>query len=350
MLTYILGLFISIVLAIIIKAIWGFKTKKTLKMFISILPLTLISAFRYNVGWDYNNIYVNGFYMVGKYNLKWFTEPLFRLIIKVLYNMTGNPLSLFIFMSILTALFFSLSYSRYEKNGNAIIYIVLYVITRYYYCSLNIIRQALAMMIIVYAVSFIKEKKFWKYLIVILFASGFHMLSLVYIPLYFILDLDMKKKKSILILICSTVLLGISSYLFITKTKYSSYFESMFGNDGTIYFSELLISIIIVFVGWFYYNKLVKDKDLNALYNMELISFIFCIASFILPTGDRIVWYFTINNIFLVPNMLQLGKNDYNKMVFSIIIFTSIFMVFVMQSVNDSYAVLPYYSVFNKEK
>jgi len=317
MLTYILGLFISIVLAIIIKAIWGFKTKKTLKMFISILPLTLISAFRYNVGWDYNNIYVNGFYMVGKYNLKWFTEPLFRLIIKVLYNMTGNPLSLFIFMSILTALFFSLSYSRYEKNGNAIIYIVLYVITRYYYCSLNIIRQALAMMIIVYAVSFIKEKKFWKYLIVILFASGFHMLSLVYIPLYFILDLDMKKKKSILILICSTVLLGISSYLFITKTKYSSYFE---------------------------------DKDLNALYNMELISFIFCIASFILPTGDRIIWYFTINNIFLVPNMLQLGKNDYNKMVFSIIIFTSIFMVFVMQSVNDSYAVLPYYSVFNKEK
>lgn len=344
---YIIVTILSVVINVIIEKLYGFKKHKALKMFISILPLTILSAVRYDVGWDYLNIYTMGFYMVGKYKVAWFTEGLFRLIIKILYLIFGNPISLFILFSILISLFFSLCFSNYGKIKNVYVYIILFVITRYYFCSLNIMRQALAMLIVLYSLKYIANKKFLKYLLCILLAGGFHFTSYIFIPLYFILGKNIKIKKYAFFSTIIVPILIVISYIFITQTKYVKYFSSMFGNDGTIYYSELLITSILVTFGLFTYKKIKNDNILQCMFNMEFIALILSLLSFALPTGDRIIWLFSTVNLFYIPRLFDLCNKNRTKLFSKILVYLTLILVFFMQSVyTDSYSVLPYQNIW----
>ena len=55
-------------LSMFIYFIWNKISRKNtfLKIFISLLPMLIISAIRYDVGWDYLKIYTNGFFMIGQ--------------------------------------------------------------------------------------------------------------------------------------------------------------------------------------------------------------------------------------------------------------------------------------------
>lgn len=347
---YVIGTILSIVISIIIDKIWGFKNKKVLKMFISLLPLSIISAFRYDVGWDYLNIYTNGFYMVGRYKVDWFGEVLFRYLIKILYYFFQDPLSLFITMSSLTALFYSLCYSEYSKESKPWFCILLYVLTRYYFCSLNIMRQALAILILLYATKYIYEKKLFKYILFVLLAAGFHKLSILYLPLYFFLSKNIKEKKVIFALIVTSPIIIVSLFLFISSTKYSNYFVSMFGNDGSICISELLISFTILALSISKYDIIKKDDRMLILFNLQLLTFITCLLSAFLPTADRIIWYFSANSLFLIPSLLNLYKRQKYRFIYSLIIIGALTSVFVIQMNDDSYAVLPYNNIIEHRK
>lgn len=351
MLYYVFGTLLSVIIAIIIKKGYGFEKRKTLKMFIAILPLTLISAFRYDVGWDYVGIYAKGYYLVGQYGLDWFTEEGFRFLIKILYSITDNYIILIVIMSVLTAIFFSKCYSVYGNENKCYIYIILYVLTRYYFCSLNIIRQALAMLIILYALHYLVEKKYFKYIIFVLLATSFHRLSIIYLILGFILQRNLKKKKDLLLAAICVPLLLVSVYMFLSESKYMNYFDSMFGNDSTLIYSELLICISILIPSVLNYKKIKEQNKMFVIFlNMELIVLILCLASFALPTADRIIWYISMQNIFLIPMILESFSKKENKVVFGIIIYASLSLVFFNQTIlEDSYAILPYNNIFNSD-
>lgn len=344
---YILATIISIVISIFIEKVYRFKKNRTLKMFISVLPLTIISAIRYDVGWDYLKIYTTGFYMVGQYGVDWFTEGMFRLMIKILYIVFCNPISLFIMFSILISLFFSLCYSNYGKEKNVFIYIILFVISRYYFCSLNIIRQALSMLIILYSLKFAAKKNFKKYLLYILLAGGFHYTSYMFIPFYFLISKNFKFKNNMFFALITIPLIILLGIVFISNTKYANYFNTMFGNDGSIYYSELLITSVLVFFGILLYKKIKMDDVMLCMFNMELIAFIMSVISFLLPTGDRIIWLFSIVNLFYIPKLISYVEKRKLKVLVSTIIYSILLLIFIMQSVYvDSYSVLPYQHIW----
>lgn len=349
MFVYFVGLLLSVTISLVIEKIVGFNSKKSLKMFISMIPLTVISAVRYDVGWDYLSIYTTGFYMVGEYGVKWFTEGLFRLIIQILFALFQDPISLFVLFSILISLFFSMCYSYYGRTKNVFVYIILFVITRYYFCSLNIMRQALAMLIILYALKYIAEKDFKKYILYIALAGGFHYTSYIFIPLYFLLGRNFKTKKNLALslLMIPIVLTGL--LIFVSNTKYSNYFVSMFGNDGSIVISELLISSVIVATGFYLYKKVKINDTILCLFNMELMAFCLSLISFLLPVGDRIIWIFSIVNLFLIPELLRLIEKRKIRLFMSVVIYAVLLLVFFMQTVyGDSYSVLPYYTIWQQ--
>ena len=348
---YVIAMLISVLISQFIKKKYGFETKKTFKMFISLLPLTLISALRYQVGWDYKN-YTEGFIIVGYWNNHHYGELGFELLIKLLYVLTKDPISLFIVMSTLTAYFFSLCYKEYGKEKYTSMYIFLYVLTRYYFCSLNIIRQALAMMIVLYALHYIAEKKYFKYALLVFLAFEIHKLSILYLPLGFILNMNFKKKKSIFLLTMTLPIIVVILYLFLNGSSYMNYFNNMFGNDGTLVYSELIICVSILFSIFIGKNKY---DDTNKMYkiffNMELLVLLFSLLSFLLPTVDRIIWYLSVQNIFLIPLILENISRNRDRLVSGVLIFVSLLIVFLNQTVikSDSYAILPYNSIFNKQ-
>lgn len=353
MIVYILACLFSITISKLIEATIGYEKNTTLKVFVALLPLTLVSIFRYDVGWDYIKIYTNGFYYVGKYNLAWFTEKGFLLIIKLLYTVFGNPISLFVLFGILTSYFFALCCKQYVNNYKYMhIFILMFFITRTYFMSLNIIRQSLAILIILYALHYIKEKKFLKYLIFILLAFEIHFTSIVYLPLYFVLNKRLNNKKNILLLLLLVPCLFGTLFIFAMKTKYINYFTSMFGNDGGIVFSELLIATIVLLIRNFLVNKNARWNNMDTIFfNTNLISFTISLMTFILPLGDRMIWYFSMTNIFYIPYLIKNIDNRNIRFVAGITIISCLLLVCILQTFwKDSYSILPYQTIFNNSK
>lgn len=68
--------------------------------------------------------------------------------------------------------------------------IFFYFTSLYLFLSLNVLRQCLAFSFIVSAVPYAKEKKFLKYMAIIIVATLFHKSAIMFVPLYWVLNKD----------------------------------------------------------------------------------------------------------------------------------------------------------------
>lgn len=349
MIPYIIAIGLCIIINTTLKNTRIFKNRFW-EMFVSILPLTIMSGIRFDVGYDYIPIYNNGFFYIGKYNIDYFSEPCFLLLNKLLYFLFKDPLSLFLFMSIILSIFFSLCYKEYDETGNAIPYILLFVLSRYFFISMNILRQGVSMIILLYSVKFAQTKNFKKYFVCVMLATSIHFFSILYLPIYFILKLDFSKRKNLQWFFVTVPIFLMGIFLLSVISKFSKYFSSMFGNDGTFLIGEMIISITILLTYVFVGTKTNKYKYTDVFMKINIIGFLVLLISPLLPTPDRIYWYFYIQNIFLIPNLLKINFSDRkNRFIFSSLIYGSILLIFIIQTFSngDGFSVFPYQDVIN---
>ena len=190
---------------------------------LSILPLTLISGLRYNVGTDYNHTYAPHF--IDK---NWdYSEFLFIWVNQFLRLFTSNPVILFLFMATVTHTFLQLAITRISPRWwfSA----VLVVCINFFSVSLNQSRQMMSVAIYAYAFTFIHEHKLVKYLIFAILAGLFHYGCLILIPVYFIFNFKFVKKYYLGIFIVTLFLVPAMCLCFkqvILHTKYEYYFTN----------------------------------------------------------------------------------------------------------------------------
>ncbi|WP_172994181.1 EpsG family protein, partial [Lactobacillus helveticus] len=141
------------------------------------MPMLLISALRFNVGSDFLAVYWNGFQRVqAGINTDNF-EIGFQSLIKLLGKISYSPQILIIITSFLFV-FFTWN-AIYEQSNDIIFSLLILFISRYYFISLNVIRQLIAMAIILYALKYLKEGKNIKYIIFNLIAFTIHRSALI---------------------------------------------------------------------------------------------------------------------------------------------------------------------------
>src|SRR5699024_5819934 len=100
---------------------------------------------------------------------------------------------LFMAAALLTWIFsFKAIYDNKERISIGIA--VLILLCTLYNMSFNIVRQILAVSIIMLSIKPMLDKKIWKYLLTILFASCFHFTSLVFLPSYWIVNSKTKNR------------------------------------------------------------------------------------------------------------------------------------------------------------
>ncbi|MBR1801895.1 EpsG family protein [Candidatus Saccharibacteria bacterium] len=350
--TYALLVAVSLLIAFVVKKNKWFDKHKTLSMFIALLPLTVASALRFNVGWDYESYSrkYQEYNLYGEGALN-FSEPGMNILIRGLSIFTQDWTILFVVFSVATAFFFSRCYAAYGKKEHLMQYILLFFVGRFYFCSLNIIRQALAMMIILYSLNFISKKKrrkedYIKSIMYILLASTIHQFALIFLPLIFILPLNLRKKKDYIKFAALFTLVILAIGAIVNTTGYLKYFDLMFGNDGEIVVSELFISIAIIL---FYLISKRNVEDSEVFFKMEIIVFIVALLSAFLPTTDRIIWYFSIQNIFLIPRIIDAYKDIRLKLIVTSVLYVFMGVVVYNQAIrSDSYNVIPYDSVYSQ--
>lgn len=304
--------------------------KKYVFMFLTFLPMFIVNSCIYYVGTDYEE-YFKYFQLVGP-SSNWHMEWLFEEICLLLKDL-GMPFqTVYFLMSFVGYSLLILCINKYTKKYTES-YLLYFVYGFVYMLGFVLIRQFIAMMLIWYAFSFIKERKFLKYAVFIVIASGFHMTAFVMLPMYFILNRKLKLSLFIVGAICTLPInLNYGEVMYwLFKTFKPSYLKSNFLTKAfEIDVPYLLCFLLCIVPALLYAIRIKQEKDditdtnrieMNCIYIGLFISF-FCAW---LPIYKRFAMYFLLPAIAVVPNYMSKLKNKERYVFWAIQIAAGLF-------------------------
>lgn len=251
-------------------------------------------------------------------------EPGFVYFIKVISLYFDTPQSLFIISALLFYIpFYRIiaKYSRYPWLS------VIMFFSLNYNATMNVIRQYVAIGIIIIAFGFILKKQKTKFVLSVLLATMFHYTSIVFIVAYFFRDKMINKtviKKFFIYLpiaaALSFALLTVVLNFFHSYGLYDYYDDQnkhIAGGLKIASFVELLLALVVVWVscrawgGSPNYENLNRDSVNRLLFWFGLIGAGFIAMSFPFTLISRMGTFFSIFNCILLPNSLyELSKRS----------------------------------------
>lgn len=350
--TYIVTMCLAVCLSIPLQSKKDNKKKKTIEkfcFFLSFLILLLPHALRYGIGTDYFYTYVPYFKWIGN-GTKFYKEIIFTLLNKLIYDLTGDYRVLFFVCSFI---FFYLMYRVIKKySENISMSILLIFLLQIYFYSMNAVRQALAMAIILNAFELIKENKKIKFILICIIASMIHTSALTMIPLVFICNMNISRKKQIILMISigglSTVIGEILQSLIIKYTKYGWYYSSVFIEEKVSAILLLTNFLIFILNIMYFPTKDKEDKSYKILTNINFCAMCLIMVSNFIPLVSRLIKYFTMFQVLLLPSIFRREKKAKNRMliefiVLSFLVATMFYQIYFLGGEE----VLPYRSIFN---
>ena len=168
------------------------KTGKTAYCVIMGSALFLAAAFRRSTGHDYNNyavMYLDHISSPIEDIAASRIEKGYAVINKILAEYIVDYQVIFVVCALFFAVAVTLCVYRYCEIPW--IGFACFLTFGVYFNSLNFLRQMIAGFIVMYALRFIEKDQFWRYLMIVIFASCFHLSALIMIPFCFILKIKM---------------------------------------------------------------------------------------------------------------------------------------------------------------
>lgn len=350
---------ITITMIILLGILINPKSNKKKKIFLilSFSLLAVIAGIRnYTVGIDthlYYKFYLNlpnvSFDMLK--NVRY--EFGFSLLCKILSTICKNPQ----FLLLITSIFINYAIGNfiYKNSKNVVISTILYIICNYYFSYMNIMRQAIAISIILLGYEKIKKEKYITYSIYVLFASFFHFSAISALVLIVLRKFNFNKKFIVLTIIISVFVFMYGNSIFEILATYSSRLNEYV---GTVFVSEnyygallefLVIAIQFIF-GFLIINKYKpeiyknKNENLNTITGIIAMSAIIAIMVMKIIIFNRFLHYFSIFSIIWIANCLELIPKAKNRLLWIIIILSMFFIYFLVINTYrpEWYGVIPY--------
>ncbi|KIO70372.1 EpsG family protein [Caldibacillus thermoamylovorans] len=316
-------------------------------LFISFLPLLLISALRSpSVGADTEN-YLYGYNLIKDYFypdffnvVRW--ENGYVILNKLVSFMSNNEQIIIIATSFIILI--GIFYFIYKNSLNFTFSIYLFLSLYFYLISFNLIRQFIAISILLMGFHLIEKRKFFKYLIVVVIASTFHQPAILMIGLYFLYNLKLNAKNLTLIIGSAILLLVSFNYImeliFIVFPGYEYYIGTSYLEGSGLL--TTLISGSILFFGVFIKLTYKSDKKFDFLLIIMIVSFLVSALSMYITLFNRLGYYFSIFNIIFIPYAIYLVKDQNVKIIYSSVIYIITFLYFLFRLAGDFQQVIPY--------
>lgn len=215
------------------------------------------------------------------YNYFKHAEPLWLLYELICKTLVDNYYFFAFISSLINTVLLVRFFHKYSIN--ILFALATYVAFSGFELSINLMRNSMAMFIVLNAIPYIEEKKFGKYLLICIIATGIHLSSIIYIPMYFILNRHINKWIFIIsVLIGNAVLfsnmaivlklaeaIGINNEIITAKIEAYSDFGMYAGSRFV-----LLQRFIICMMVFFYYEKLNEQSSSNRIFINALMIYI----------------------------------------------------------------------------
>lgn len=376
MIVYIIMLLITILFLYLATKV----QKKWLKIICYImagLPFFLVSAFRYDVGTDYLRRYNYDYTRISKGMDVKNLEIGFKGIIKFCLLFTQESYLLFIIVSAITI--GAIMYTIIKRSKNPILSVLIFLLAGFFFDSLNIVRQYLAISIVIIGYPFLLEKKKWiLYLGCVVLAGLLHSTAFIMISLLFLNKKMLANWKWVIPLSGFILILNENLFdligVFIQNTRFNVYLTGKFakGDISFLFIAENLILYI------FMYYIYVKNKKTGEILKEDILFLnIQALALLTMVSGSchmlliRIALYFSVFQIISVPYYISrmpnkaiiedIKKVTKNKINFEKVedklpqytaIIVTLCFLFAFTRTNilrNTNEVLPYKTILNKE-
>jgi hypothetical protein len=246
----------------------------------SLVVLAFISAFRFQVGTDYQH-YIDIFNWVQEFGRdKVYVEPGYGYLNQFLITMQWGSWPLFLISSVLLSVAVGTFITEFVNSRLWCFAVFLYICGGFFFSSMNLVRQYMATAIVLWAFTLYTKRRWIAAITVFILAMSFHtaaVLYLVILPLKVIVD---RKNKTLIILaiygitiILSVVgITNIITILIENLPRFSHYAQSNFLLDrNNIAVMKTLIPNIIVLYGL--YSDTLKSKTRKGDFSVTVESY-----------------------------------------------------------------------------
>ena len=381
-----------------IKTMNSFKNKHThtiIRYSLTILlagAFIVIASYRYSIGFDYFSyedianslINTDGTATILDIIETYYPEPSYYVLNWLFVNNVSTDYHLWL-LCINTFMVLATFLVICQNTDNPWIGYALFVCLHFFAHDMNLIRQSLAATIVFCGYKYLKNGKFFRFLIITLIAASFHVSAIVAIPVFFIVRLPLNKitisVTSILALIiifaAKPIILAIGPH-----TKYASYLSgnSIYMSPGSV--KQMGLTILVMLIPLFFIKRLLSEDRRNKIVVWSTFACtIFCLMGMQMFIIERFASFFYITALVHLPQLLDLytvkksdleieavkdasdaeGTMDYfaqkNKlkekkemynMTAFIVLFAGI-IVFSFGSIQGYHKAYPYISVNHKE-
>ncbi len=319
---------------------------------LSFLPIFVVAAIRYEVGTDWP-IYLDYYVWINE-GIKGFSEKLFNLMNKIIRWSVNDFQGLVVLVAFLS--YFFLFKAICDQSISFPLSLLIFFISTSFFASLNQLRQAISMPIMLYAYKYIRDKKPLPYLFWCITASLIHASSLVYLPLYFIARFKPTVRRYVTIFgICVVTLpvLYILLEVLINSTKYAWYSTSVFntGSEANNFYllGFLFQLVMLVIMSYYRFTSDEEDPTYDGMLNCYFLSVVTLLFTPVLSQVLRISQCFGYCQILLVPRMINREKNRTRRIVLYILVVG----LYAAKLLYDTYhlgwnGVIPYQTIFTK--
>ncbi|MCL2638740.1 MAG: EpsG family protein [Oscillospiraceae bacterium] len=326
------------------------RRKKTYLVFIFSL-IALVSALRsINIGVDTRQ-FCNAYLEIGYLNwdraLALRYEPGFILLCKLLNLISAD----FQLLLIVSSGFVAFSTARFIlKNSDDIAISSFVFFCMFFAQSMNLMRQYLALGVLLFGINLIKEKKYFKFLLVSLAAMMFHYSAIICLIYFFLYKIKIKKGMLLALSgVMVVILLNFRQIMFLIYqfelfNKYSGYIGGRFDTADSTRWVKMAIALLILI--FFLINTKEKEDEKGIKHNFIVNLLLAWAMIETLATNSyiftRIAPYLDFIAIIAIPKALSSIKEKKIKTVFIIIIYAVMIAYFVVSRMINISRVMPY--------
>lgn len=329
----------------------GWKTRREMLngVFLTgiFLILFTVSALRVGIGSDYW-VYRYDFLHIIDGDTKVSYEVGFKLLVRALQGLFGydNYKIIFAFMAFLTCLLFLKG--LFAISDWFVMTFFLFMANGFYFMSFSNVRYYFVLAITAYAMKYLFQKDYVRFVAWIVFAAFFHKSVLLVIPAYLIAYYLKWNKKTIWLIPAVSLVLGFGKFIvrrlvFIFYPFYEG--DPILDVETISYVNIAKCFAILIFALLFYRKAIWGNPKAETFFNLNLFALLLYSLGYYIPETSRICYYMIFSHVYLIPIVLKSieGKKKRLFFVTSVILaYSGYLLIFLEKSKDGTVLLLPY--------
>lgn len=323
-------------------------------LLIILLIMIIIPGIRSYVGTDYYNYYeiFEKDMQLGVQAVTVRNNGIFWSIPSLLSVITDEVYWVYIVIATLIALFIVTAIKNNSINFALSLFV--YFASFDYFNSFNGMRMCIAAGIVFYGTKFIRERQMWRYFLCVGLAIWFHYVAIVALPFYFILQWDVRGKRTLLLFVMTILAtMGLPLIIRILQvilagTHYEQYAANFVFGDG-VNPLRIVIAAIPVVLSYKYYDSLYNSEDekrwINILINCSIMNLLLVVLGLINVQFVRFASFFSLNNTLLIPYITRGFDNKTRKV--TTVLLCCVYLIYLIGLLPRDSGLLPYRTIFD---